>query len=142
LDGFELVDINSRSGEFGLRKSGKDNGAFSILVIGAGKVGAKVLLQLKKNPKIEVKTVDPREVPYAVEEGIIDSVDYIAELTPIELKPFIERISPDIVLVTTSKEDISRNNIPGLEILVDSLRQELELTADVPIITVNRDTLI
>jgi hypothetical protein len=119
----------------------EERAAFSILVIGAGNVGAKVLLQLKKNPKIEVKTVDSRETPFAVEEGIIDSVDYIAELTPIELKPLIESIAPDIVLVTTSREDISRSNVPGLEILVDSLRQELELTADVPIIAVKRDTL-
>ena len=116
--------------------------AFSILVIGAGKVGAKVLLQLKKNPKIEVKTLDSRETPFAVVEGIIDSVDYIAELIPIELKPLIENIAPSIVLVTTSREDISRSNVPGLEILVDSLRQELELTTDVPIIAVNRDTLL
>jgi hypothetical protein len=110
------------------------------LVIGAGKVGAKVLLQLKKNSKLELTTVDSRKKPFAVEEGIIDSVDYIAELTPIELKPLIERNAPDIVLVTTSREDISRSNVPGLEILVDSLRQELEITADVPIIAVHRDT--
>ena len=126
-----MVDITS-----------KERGAFSILVIGAGKVGAKVLLQLKKNPKIEVKTLDSRETPFAVVEGIIDSVDYIAELIPIELKPLIESIAPSIVLVTTSREDISRSNVPGLEILVDSLRQELELTVDVPIIAVNRDTLL
>ena len=126
-----MIDINS-----------DEYDAFSILVIGAGKVGAKVLLQLKKNPKIEVKTVDSREIPFAVEEGIIESVDYIAEITAIELKPLIESIAPDIVLVTTSREDISRSNVPGLEILVDSLRQELELTVDVPIIAVNRDKLL
>ena len=126
-----MIDLNSN-----------ERSAFSILVIGAGKVGAKVLIQLKKNPSIEVKTVDSREIPFAVEEGILDSVDYIAELTPIELKPLIESIAPDIVLVTTSREDISRSNVPGLDILVDSLRQELELTADVPIIAVNRDTLL
>jgi hypothetical protein len=137
-----LEDENSGSQEFGLRVSGKDCDAFSIMIIGAGKVGAKVLLQLKKNPKLEVTTVDSRETPYAVEIGIIDSVDYIAELTPIELKPLIERIAPDIVLVTTSKEDISRSNVPGLEILVDTLRQELEYTIDIPIIAVNRDTLL
>jgi hypothetical protein len=122
--------------------SGKDNGVFSILVIGAGKVGAKVLLQLKKNPKLEVITVDSREIPFAVKEGIIDSVDYILKLTPIELKPLIESIAPDIVLVTTSRDDISRSNVPGLEILVDSLRQELEFTADAPIIAVNRALVV
>jgi hypothetical protein len=111
------------------------------LVVGAGKVGAKVLRQLKKNLKLEVKTVDSRKTPFAVEEGIIDSVDYLTELTHIELKPLIERIAPDIVLVTTSREDI-RNNVPGLEILMDSLVQELEFTADVPIVAVNRNTLM
>jgi hypothetical protein len=137
-----VEDVKSGSQEFGLRVSGKDSDAFSILVIGAGKVGAKVLLQLKKNLKLEVTTVDSRKTPFAVEEGIIDSVDYLAELTPIELKPLIERIAPDIVLVTTSREDISSSNVPGLEILVDSLRQELEFTADVPIVAVNRNTLM
>jgi hypothetical protein len=135
-----VEDIGSKSQK--PRLSGKDNDAFSILVIGAGKVGAKVLIQLKKNPKLNVSTVDSREVPFAVEEGIIDSVDYVVELTPIELKPLIERIAPDIVLVTTSREDISKSNVPGLDILVDSLRQEIELTVDVPIIAVNRDTLL
>ena len=133
-----MVECNFGSQGFGLKMSGKDNGVFSILVIGAGKVGAKVLLQLKKNPKLEVITVDSREISFAVKEGIIDSVDYILELTPIELKPLIESIAPDIVLVTTSRDDISRSNVPGLEILVDSLRQELEFTADAPIIAVNR----
>ena len=137
-----MEDVKSGSQEFGLRVSRQDSDAFSILVIGAGKAGAKVLLQLKKNLKLEVITVDSRETPFSVNEGIIDSVDYIADLTPIELKPLIERIAPDIVLVTTSREDISRSNVPGLEILVDTLRQELEYTADVPIIAVNRDTLL
>lgn len=137
-----MKDVNYGSQEIDQRQLRKDNDPFSILVIGAGKVGAKVLLQLKKNPKLYVSTVDSREVPFAVEEGIIDYVNYIVELTPIELKPLIERIDPDIVLVTTSREDISRSNVPGLEILVDSLRQEIELTVDVPIIAVNRDTLL
>ena len=136
-----MEDVKSGSQEFGLRVSRQDSDAFSILVIGAGKAGAKVLLQLKKNPKLDVTTIDSRETPIAVEEGIIDSIDYIAELTPIELKPLIERIAPDIVLLTTSREDISKSNVPGLEILVDTLRQELEFAAEVPIIAVNRDTL-
>ena len=67
-----------------------------ILVVGAGRVGAKVLLQLKKNPTLMVYTVDPRGTPFAVEEGIIASVDYQRELTPRDLEPVIEEVEPDI----------------------------------------------
>lgn len=115
---------------------------FRLLVVGAGRVGAKVLLQLKKNPTLIVYTVDPRETPFAVEEGIIVSVDYQRELTPKDLEPVIEEVEPDIVLVTTSRDDIGRSSIPGLEVLVEALRQELEATSKVPIIAVSRTSLI
>ena len=52
-----------------------------VLVVGAGMVGARVLRQLKKNPRIEVVTVDPRDRPYAVEQGIIDDVTTTRSLT-------------------------------------------------------------
>ena len=109
-----------------------------ILVVGAGMVGARVLRQLKKNPRIEVITVDPRERPYAVELGIIEDVDYHAELNTVELKETLSKVKPDLVLVTTSKEDIARTGVSGLEVLVTALRNELEATAEVPIITVAR----
>lgn len=109
-----------------------------VLVVGAGRVGARVLLQLRKNPDLAVVTVDPREEPLAVTEGIIPFVDYHKELTPRDLESVIEEVKPDLVLVTTSREDIGRSGVPGLEILVDALREELEATAKVPIIAVSR----
>jgi len=109
-----------------------------VLVIGAGRVGARVLRQLKKNPKIEVVTVDPRDTPYAVEEGIIEGVDYHADLNTVEIKETLNEVRPDLVLVTTSKEDMARADVSGLEVLVTGLRDELEATAEVPIIAVAR----
>lgn len=109
-----------------------------VLVVGAGRVGSKVLLQLRKNPAITVFTVDPREEPQAVQEGIIDVVDYRRELTPRELEDVISLVAPDLVLITTSGEDIGRTGIPGLDMLVEALRGELEATAEVPIIAVSR----
>ena len=109
-----------------------------VLVVGAGMVGARVLRQLKKNPRIEVVTVDPRDRPYAVEQGIIEDVDYHAELNTVELKETLSKVRPDLVLVTTSKEDMSRTGVSGLEVLVTALRNELEATAEVPIIAVAR----
>jgi len=50
----------------------------------------------------------------------------------------ISLVSPALVLVTTSGEDIGRTGIPGLDMLVEALRGELEATAEVPIIAVSR----
>jgi len=112
-----------------------------VLVVGVGRVGAHVLKQLRKNPGLEVLTVDPREEPFAVKEGLIPSVDYDAELTAVGLEPVIEAAGPDLVLVTTSREDIGRSGVPGLEILVEALRGELEATSKVPIIAVDRSSI-
>ena len=112
-----------------------------ILIVGAGVVGARVIKQLRRNPSIEIRVVDSRETPYSVQEGIIETVDYQVELRPIELEQVIREVKPDIVLVTTSPQDISRSSIPGLEILVEALRIELESTSKVPIIAVSRSEL-
>ncbi len=109
-----------------------------VLLVGAGRVGAKVLLQLQKNPVITVVTVDPRETPYALEQGIITKVDYRVELTSGDLEEVVERVKPDLVLVTTSGEVLGQSGVPGLEILVEALREELEATAKVPVISVSR----
>ena len=100
-----------------------------------------MLKQLRKNPDLTVVTVDPREKPFAVAEGVIPFVDYDAELTPMELEPVIEAVKPDLVLVTTSGEDIGRSGIPGLEVLVEALWGELESTAKVPVIAVDRSSI-
>jgi Trk K+ transport system NAD-binding subunit len=109
-----------------------------ILVVGAGRVGAKVILQLRKNPKLNVVTVDPRENPPALEQGVIDHVDHFSELTLGGLADIIGKEKPDLILVTTSSEDIARTGVPGLDLLVEALRGELEATSSVPIIAVSR----
>jgi dTDP-4-dehydrorhamnose reductase len=112
-----------------------------VLVVGAGRVGAAVLLQLKKNPNIEVLTVDPREDPYAVERKIIPDVDFHEALTPNALEYVIAQTKPDLVLVTTAAEDMGFGRAPGIDILVEALREELAATADVPVIAVARTAL-
>lgn len=112
-----------------------------ILVVGAGIIGAKVIKQLRKNPEIEMIIVDSRDTPFSIEEGLIDSIDFRVELRPVELEPIIRKIKPDIVLITTSAQDIGRSSIPGLDILVEALSNELEATSKVPIIAVSRSGL-
>ena len=60
-----------------------------VLVAGAGRIGTKVLFQLKKNPNIEILTVDPRKEPFAVKEGVISKIDFNNALTSIALEKVI-----------------------------------------------------
>jgi dTDP-4-dehydrorhamnose reductase len=109
-----------------------------ILVIGAGRTGAKVLRQLKKNPAIEVMTADPRREHFAVEEGIIERVDIHEALTPLTLETVLEQANPDLVLLAMATEDLGLGKAPGMEILADSLKEELSSLSRVPVIEVAR----
>ena len=109
-----------------------------VLVAGVGRIGAKILLQLKKNPNIEVLTVDPRIKPYAVQEGIISNVDFREAITPIALEYVIKQAKPDLILVTTTMEDMGLGKAPGIDIFVEALRKELASIIDVPVIGVAR----
>ncbi len=109
-----------------------------VLVIGAGRVGAIVIQQLKKNPAIAIVTADPREKLYAVEQGIIDAVDIREALTPLSLEHILEQTTPDLVLLAMPTEDMGLGRAPGIEILAGALREELAALAAVPVIEVAR----
>jgi saccharopine dehydrogenase-like NADP-dependent oxidoreductase len=109
-----------------------------ILVIGAGRVGARALRQLQKNPDLTVITADPRDEPYAVQEGIIPDVDLREPLTPLNLDHMVAQIQPDLVLLTRSTEDLGLGAAPGMDLLSSALGEELTVISDVPMIEVSR----
>jgi hypothetical protein len=108
-----------------------------ILVIGAGRTGAQVLRQLQKNPELTILVVDPHERPYAVERGIIPSVDYRESLTPLTLDYLLQKAEPDLVLLTRAPGDLGVGSALGLDMLADSLQDELATISDVPMIVVS-----
>ncbi|MGE4542505.1 MAG: hypothetical protein AB7D06_00215 [Pedobacter sp.] len=109
-----------------------------ILVIGAGRTGANVLKQLRKNPLIEIITADPRKEHYAVDEGIIDQVDIHEVLTPLTLETVLEQAQPDLVLLAMATEDMGLGKAPGMDILAGALKEELCALSKVPVIEVAR----
>ncbi len=109
-----------------------------ILVVGAGRVGARVLRQLQKNPRLTVVTVDPNERPYAVQEGVIEKVDIRESLTPLTLEYVFERAEPDLMILTRTSEDLGLGLAPGADILADALQEELAAISEVPVIEVKR----
>ncbi len=110
-----------------------------ILVVGAGRIAANVLLQLKKNPAVTVLTLDPRENPYALEQGIIDAVDFRESLTPLNLKYVMEKAKPDLILLARATEDLGLGQAPGMDVLAESLGHELAEICELPMIKVARN---
>jgi hypothetical protein len=109
-----------------------------ILVVGAGRTGARVIKQLRKNPDIDIITADPRSDPYAVEKGLIDSVDIEEGFTPLTVDYVIEKAKPDLILLATTTEDLGLGDAPGIDILADALRKEVASASDIPLIQVAR----
>jgi cation diffusion facilitator CzcD-associated flavoprotein CzcO len=109
-----------------------------VLVIGAGRTGAQVLKQLKKNARIKILTLDPRQNPYAVEQGIIDKVDFREALTPLTLEHVLRQAQPDMVLLAAATEDLGLGTAAGMDVLVEALRKELADIAALPMIEVSR----
>ena len=112
-----------------------------ILVVGAGRIGARVLQQLQKNPRLTIITLDPRPEPHAVEKGIIDAVDIAESLTPLTLDLVLEQARPDLILLTMTTEDMALGKAPGLDILAEALKEELAQLADAPVVEVARKGL-
>lgn len=109
-----------------------------ILVVGAGRIGARVLKQLWKNPALTIITLDPRPRPFAIATGLIPGVDIDEPLTPLNLKEIIAAHQPDLILLTMTTEDMGLGKAPGLDILTGALRDELAAVASVPVIEVDR----
>lgn len=112
--------------------------AMRVLVVGVGKNGTEVLRQLLKNPDLQIVTLDPRENPYAVAEGILKNVDFKEPLTPLSIDSIIKLARPDLVLLTTSPQDMGLGEAAGIDVLSAALHDELATIADVPVIKVAR----
>ncbi len=109
-----------------------------ILIVGAGQTGIEVIQQVKKNRKISFVTADPRPEPPAVREGVIDKVDIEEVITPLTLEEIIKNTGADMILLAMPAEEMGLGNAPGIDILADSLRNELSIVSSIPVIEVAR----
>ena len=109
-----------------------------VLVVGAGGTGARVIRQLRKNPDIEIVNADPRADSFAVETGVIESVDIQEGFTPLTVDYVLEKAKPDLILLATATEDLELGSSPGIDILDEALRKEMASASDLPLIKVAR----
>jgi FlaA1/EpsC-like NDP-sugar epimerase len=109
-----------------------------ILIVGAGRGGARVIRQLQKNPNLTLLIVDPVDEPFAVREGIIERVDFKESLTPLNLEYVLEQARPDLMILTRTAEDMGMGTAPGLDILAEALREEIAALSEIPVIELAR----
>lgn len=109
-----------------------------VLVVGAGRTGARVIRQLRKNPDIEIITADPHPDSFAVEEGVIEAVDIQEAFTPLTVDFVLEKAKPDLILLAMATEDLGLGPAPGIDILAEALRKEMASASDIPLIEVAR----
>lgn len=114
--------------------------SMTILVVGVGKTGTQVLRQLLKNPRLKILTLDPRENPHAVSQGIIENVDFKEALTPLTLDSVLKVTHADLILLTSTAQDMGLGESAGVDMFSDALRDELSTIADIPVIDVARST--
>jgi len=106
-----------------------------VMVIGAGRLGAKVIAQLRKNERIEIVVADPNDRPEALRLGLIERIDITDQLTPMNIEDVVRRVRPDVILLSRTLEDWGQNeNLMGFE-YVKSMEREL-LSIGVPVIPV------
>jgi saccharopine dehydrogenase-like NADP-dependent oxidoreductase len=103
-----------------------------IWLIGAGRIGVTVLSQLRKNPDITVIVSDPSLQPLAVQSGLIEKVDYVANVTPVNVNELAKRIRPDLILISTLDGEHSLGRLEGGRALVDALNYEITTASDFP----------
>jgi hypothetical protein len=103
-----------------------------VWLIGADQAGTEVLRQLKKNPTIDVIVSDAIERPKAVVERVIAKVDYVENVSPINLNQLARRVRPDLILIDASAAKRDMGRLSGGAFFAEALQAEMASGSDAP----------
>lgn len=105
-----------------------------IWLIGAGRIGTTVLRQLQKNPSIDVVVSDSSASPQAVQDGVIEKVDLVKNVSPVNINQLAHRIRPDLILLSPAADDRNLSSLEGGKALAQALNGEICARSDCPVI--------
>ena len=103
-----------------------------VWLIGADDGAIKALYQLQKDVDIEVYVSARSERPKAVEDGVIDRVNYVEHVTPVNVNNLARRIRPDLILIDAGADERSYGRMTGGLVFSDSLMNEVASASDYP----------
>ncbi|HAJ34139.1 MAG TPA: hypothetical protein DCL15_00390 [Chloroflexi bacterium] len=107
-----------------------------IWLIGADQAGAEALRQLQKNAAIEVFVTDMIDRPRAVTDRVIDKLDALENVTPMNVNILARRIRPDLILIDSSAAKRNLTRLSGGMVYAEALQNEIAATADYPCIII------
>lgn len=107
-----------------------------IWLIGADQAGSEALHQLQKNPAIEVVVTDMIDRPRAVVDHLIERLDSVETVTPMNINSLARRIRPDLILIDSdaAKRNVSR--LSGGMVYAEALQNEIAAVCDLPCIVI------
>ena len=103
-----------------------------VWLIGAGNIGTVALRQLLKNPAVELFVSDPSEEPEAVRDGLIERVDLVANISPVNVNEVAHRVRPDLILLSPGIGEQGFGAVEGSKALSDALNYETIVASDYP----------
>lgn len=111
-----------------------------VLVVGAGRLGAQVIKQLRKNEGMEIVVAEAHPEPFAVKSGIIGKVDFAVHVTPLNFDEVVEMAKPDLVVLARTVKDWDQSDAHMGTEYVLGMERELTRTR-VPVIPACGDVL-
>ena len=86
----------------------------------------------RKDADIEVFISARSEQPKAVTDGVIDRVNYVEHVTPVNVNDLARRIRPDLILIDSGADERSYGRMDGGLVFSDSLMNEVAAASDYP----------
>ncbi len=96
-----------------------------VLVVGAGALGIRVIKQLRKSEEFEIVVADYREDCQAVREGVIDRIDILEHLTPLNIGDCCNRVEPDIIFLCREARDWGHHDTVMATQFISGMEKEL-----------------
>ncbi|MEZ4870407.1 MAG: hypothetical protein R3C14_54255 [Caldilineaceae bacterium] len=103
-----------------------------VWLIGAEQRGTEAIRQLQKNVDIELVVSDTIPQPKAVRENVVAQVDYVEQVTSLNVNKLARRIRPDLILIDTGAEQRNLGRVSGGTALSDALVGEIAAICDYP----------
>lgn len=103
-----------------------------IWLIGADQAGSQAIVQLRKNVNIEFIVSSAIEQPKAVKDGVINKVDHVEFVTPMNINTLARRIRPDLILLDSGADKRNIGHVSGGVAFTEALHQEIVAASDYP----------
>lgn len=108
-----------------------------VWLIGAGNIGSVALQQLQKNSAVEIFVSDPSDQPEAVRSGLIERVDLVANISPVNVNEIARRVRPDLILLSPGIGEQGFGAVEGSKALSEALNYETTVASEYPCVVLS-----